>query len=133
MITSVSPSEGKTTVAVQLAIAHAQQNNKTLLIDGDMRRPGVHAKLGVQPKPGSPRRCATGFRGAKTDAPGESSAADGATGGADVAGVRCIIGTNLKTILAAAETEYDLIVVDSPPALGFSEPLQMAAAVSGWW
>ena len=52
MVTSIAPSEGKTTIAVRLAIAHAQQNNKTLLIDCDLRRPGVHTKLGLLPQTG---------------------------------------------------------------------------------
>jgi Mrp family chromosome partitioning ATPase len=42
-----------------------------------------------------------------------------------------LIGANLKKILAQAETEYDLVIVDAPPMLGFPEPLQMAAAVDG--
>jgi capsular exopolysaccharide synthesis family protein len=132
MITSVAPSEGKTTVAVQLAIAHAQQNYKTLLIDGDMRRPGVHSKLGIQAETGLAAALRNGIAWRDKlirlenlpyltvlPAGRESQGCDG------------LIGASLKTILAAAEPEYDLIVVDSPPALGFSEPLQMAAAVGG--
>ena len=46
-------------------------------------------------------------------------------------GCDSLIGASLKHVLAAAESEYDLIVVDSPPVLGFSEPLQMAAAAGG--
>ena len=132
MITSVSPSEGKTTLAVQLAIAHAQQNNKTLLIDCDMRRPGVHAKLGVNPETGLAAALRNGLSWRDKlmrleNLPHLTVLPAGPTS----QGCEAIIGANLKTILAAAETEYDLIVVDSPPALGFSEPLQMAAAVSG--
>jgi len=41
-----------------------------------------------------------------------------------------LIGAGLPRILEEA-ADYDLIVVDSPPILGFPEPLQMAAAVDG--
>ena len=34
-------------------------------------------------------------------------------------------------LLEAAVTEYDLVVLDAPPLLGFAEPLQMATAVDG--
>ena len=45
LVTSASPAEGKSTIALYLAAAHSQQQRRTLLIDGDMRRPVV--KLGV--------------------------------------------------------------------------------------
>ena len=34
-------------------------------------------------------------------------------------------------LLDEAAAEYDLIVLDAPPLLGFAEPLEMAAAVDG--
>ena len=42
LLTSASPSEGKSTVAAHLAATHASQHKRTLLIDGDLRRPSVH-------------------------------------------------------------------------------------------
>ena len=48
LMTSASPSEGKSTVAAHLAIAHAEQGHRTLLIDGDMRRPSLHKLFGVE-------------------------------------------------------------------------------------
>jgi Mrp family chromosome partitioning ATPase len=42
-----------------------------------------------------------------------------------------LLGSNLRRILDEASSEYDLIIIDTPPVLGFSEPLQMATAVDG--
>ena len=42
-----------------------------------------------------------------------------------------LIGRGLPQILEQAARDYDLIIVDAPPTLGFPEPLQMAAAVDG--
>ena len=52
LLTSATPGEGKTTAAIHLAIAHAQQKLKTLLIDADLRRPGIARTLGLQPADG---------------------------------------------------------------------------------
>jgi capsular exopolysaccharide synthesis family protein len=132
MITSAAPSEGKTTTAVHLAIAHAQQRHKTLLIDCDMRRPGIHAKLGINPESGLADVLKNGMRWREKlvkiveipdldilpTGPSSRRAAD-------------LVGTSIPRILEEAIPDYDLVIIDSPPILGFPEPLQMAAAVDG--
>jgi capsular exopolysaccharide synthesis family protein len=132
LVTSVSPCEGKTTLAVQLAITHARQGNKTLLIDGDLRRPAVHVKLGIQPETG----VAAALRGglAWRDKLIRIENIPNLTvlpAGPSFDGCDALVGAGLKHILASAESEYDLVIVDSPPSLGFGEPLQMAAAAGG--
>jgi succinoglycan biosynthesis transport protein ExoP len=47
LITSAGPQEGKTTVAVNMAITLAQSGLRVLLVDTDMRRPRLHRALGV--------------------------------------------------------------------------------------
>ena len=42
LITSADPSAGKSTTAANIAVAYSQSGNRTLLIDGDMRKPTVH-------------------------------------------------------------------------------------------
>lgn len=48
VVTSPGPSEGKTTVSVNLATAFAENDGKVLLIDADVRNPSVSGKLGIE-------------------------------------------------------------------------------------
>jgi len=132
MITSAAPAEGKTTTAVHLAIAHAQQKHKTLLIDCDMRRPGVHGKLGINPESGLAAALQNGlqWRG-KLVKLGDLPGLDILPTGSSSRRAAELIGAGLPHILEEALSEYDLVIIDAPPILGFPEPLQFAVAVDG--
>jgi Mrp family chromosome partitioning ATPase len=42
-----------------------------------------------------------------------------------------VVGRGLVHVLAEAARDYDMVILDAPPLLGFAEPLQMATAVDG--
>jgi len=132
LMTSATPREGKSTTAVHLAVVHSQQKRKTLLIDGDLRRPSVFQYLGVSNERGLSNVIngemewreavktteAFPFLSVLPAGPASRRAADG-------------LGTTLKDLFAAAIDDYDLIICDAPPLLGFAESLQVAKLVDG--
>ncbi|HUQ93351.1 MAG TPA: polysaccharide biosynthesis tyrosine autokinase [Bryobacteraceae bacterium] len=132
LVTSASPGEGKSTIAAHLAATHAAQHHKTLLIDGDLRRPSVHKRFGIS--------AATGLSSVLIGEMGWKEALIKPEGAPNLyvlpAGppsrrAADLIGRGLMEILEEAGAEYDMIILDAPPLLGFAEPLQMATAVDG--
>ena len=67
VVSSAVPAEGKTTTAVNLAIAMADSGAKVLPVDGDLRNPSVASAMGlegevvVEPKKGGYQQSAAGF------------------------------------------------------------------------
>ena len=132
LLTSATPREGKTTCSIHLAIAHSLQGRKTLLIDADLRRPGIHSRFGLP-----------NDQGLSTVVNGEARWRDLLQKSPSYPDLDILLagpasrraadrlGSVLDTLLTEAEQNYDLILVDSPPLLGFAESLQMAAVVDG--
>ena len=52
VIASTNPSEGKTTIAVNLAMVFAQSGKDVAIVDADLRRPKVHRFLGISNRAG---------------------------------------------------------------------------------
>ena len=132
LLTSASPSEGKSTVAAHLAATHASQHKRTLLIDGDLRRPSVHRLYQVPNSVGLSNVLLQqiSWRDAviRMDNP---VGLDVLPAGPPTRRASDLVGMGLAALIEEATREYDLVVLDAPPLLGFAEPLQMATAVDG--
>lgn len=132
LITSAAPAEGKTTTGVHLAISHSQQRKRTLLIDADLRRPSVHKKMRVPANVGLSNYLTENidWRGVivkDEDYPD----LDVIAAGPPSRKASDLIGARMVDLIDEASKEYDLVIVDAPPLLGFAEPLQMATGVDG--
>jgi capsular exopolysaccharide synthesis family protein len=132
LMTSASPSEGKSTVAAHLAATHASQHKRTLLIDGDLRRPSVHRLYQVPNSVGLSNVLLQqiSWRDAVVRMK-EPEGLDILPAGPSTRRASDLMGMGLAELIEEATREYDLVVLDAPPLLGFAEPLQMATAVDG--
>ncbi len=129
LITSALPGEGKSTLALSLAMANAEQGKRTLLIDGDLRQPAIERMVRLDPDAGLasvlaqtlPWRKATRALSARPNLFVLGS-------GLPLPTALALIGPQMRRLLAEAVKEFDLVVLDSPPLLGCAETLELAAA-----
>jgi capsular exopolysaccharide synthesis family protein len=130
LITSAVPREGKSNTALHLAIAHSTQRAKTLLIDGDLRRPTIHDRVGISNQAGLSEVITDGanWRDLVQQPAGYPGLSVLPAGRASRAAADRIGGA-LQKIFKTAYEEYELIIIDAPPLLGFAEPLQIAKQV----
>jgi succinoglycan biosynthesis transport protein ExoP len=125
MVTSAVPGEGKTSVACHLATSLARAGRKTLLIDGDLRRPDIHKLVSV---PLAPGLCEL-LRGEVEidEVVLETSASHLEVipaGCCDGLALRALASQDLlKSILGGLKDDYDFIIVDSAPVLPVTDTL----------
>ncbi len=132
LVTSAFPGEGKSTVAAHLAATHAAQGKRTLLVDGDLRRPTLHRRFGVPGALGLANVLVSELPWREAVVPVEAlPGLDLLPAGPPSRRAADRVGAVLSQLLAEASLTYDLVILDAPPALGFAEPLEMAALADG--
>lgn len=129
IITSPGPGEGKTTFSTNLAAAAASTGKKTLLIDGDVRRARLHTVFDVPLDPGLTELLTTdrladvitnGPHIRSTRVPGMYFLPAGSlqTGESPA---EILFSAKLAALLTDFKREFDLILVDTAPALHFPD------------
>jgi succinoglycan biosynthesis transport protein ExoP len=129
LITSALPGEGKSTLALSLAMVNAEQGKRTLLIDADLRQPAIERLLRMEPDAGLAEVLAhtSHWSTATRPVPGRPNLSVLGSG-IPLPLALALIGPQMRGILMQAVKEFDLVVLDSPPLLGCAETLELAAA-----
>ncbi len=135
-IASAEPGDGKTTVTANLAVSFAQAGKKTLVIDADLRKPGMTALMGLKGKHGVADILSSRENPASAAA---KLVQRTELKGLDVlpAGLRrpnpaeLLSGPNFVELLAWAEATYDKVLVDCPPVLAVSDAQIIGRLVDG--
>lgn len=132
VITSSSPSEGKTTVACELAQSLAAAGSRVLIIDADLRKPSVHRIFGID-----------GTVGLTTVLTGRVTLDQAAVpwGGMKLfllpSAVRPpnpneLLGSaQMSQLLLEARRRFDYVIVDTPPLLAVSDAVVLSTRADG--
>jgi succinoglycan biosynthesis transport protein ExoP len=129
LVTSALPGEGKSTVALSLAMVNAEQGKRTLLIDADLRQPTIEKLIRLEPDAGLAEVLAhrSHWSLATRPVPGRPNLSILGSG-LPMPLALALIGQQMRGILTQAIQDFDLVVLDSPPLLGCAETLELAAA-----
>jgi len=127
-VTSAVTHEGKTSVAVQLAMSLARStNNSTLLLDGDMRSPNLHDIFDVKLTPGLTKVLEGKTSIEEAIIATSCPALDLLPAGKLVNNPHQLLGNGaLAALLQSIAEKYRYVVIDTPPVLAASESLMLA-------
>lgn len=133
LITSPSIGEGKSTVASFLALTGAvHKPRKTLLIDGDLRRPTIHRMFNLDQRNGLTDIITGGAKledcAKTTEVPNLHVITSGVS---DWNPTELFDSPAIPGLFEAAKFYYDLIIVDSAPVIPVTDPLIIGLEVDG--
>jgi succinoglycan biosynthesis transport protein ExoP len=132
LVTSSVPNEGKSAFAINLALAHAQVK-KTLLIEGDLRRPSIVKQLGLDPtRPG----LTSLFSGESTfldclQRVEGSSLYVLPSGPVPENPLEILSSDRFKQLLARVASACEIVIVDSPPVHLVSDSVVLSTMTTG--
>lgn len=132
LVTSAGPSEGRTTTTTNLAITYAQENKKVLLIDGDLRKPTINKVFYRANRHGLSEvlneRCTVEDSINETDQDNLWIM----TSGAIPPNPSELLGSErMRSLLLHLSEQFDVILIDSPPALAVADAQILGAMCDG--
>jgi succinoglycan biosynthesis transport protein ExoP len=132
LVTSARPAEGKSTSSYAVAVNLARVGRRVLLVDGDLRNPSMHRIVGL----GNERGMSNVLSGSSDLASVVQKTAQGnlffiSCGPLPPNPAELWGGDRLRQFLVEARNNFDHVVIDGPPVLGFADAPLLAAAVRG--
>ena len=135
LVTSPLPREGKTTAAVNIAVTLAQLGDNTLLVDGDLRKPGVSRALNLAD--GKHAGLSSYLAGVSTldlvtvPHPSISNLHVIPTGPIPPNPADLLSSHRLAEMIVELRKRYKFIVIDSPPIMAATDAVILSVLVDG--
>lgn len=132
MITSTRPAEGKSSSSLALSVVVGRTDKKVLLIDADMRSPSIHALIGQSNAEGLSNILVgeKDWRSLVRTTPYKNVSIISA-GPTPPNAAELLSGGGLDKLMRECSTEYDHVILDSPPILGLADAPIIARSVEG--
>jgi polysaccharide biosynthesis transport protein len=132
VITSAVDGEGKSLVALGLALSAARAHQRVLLIDANLRLPSLHQPFQVANVEGLSMALASGDLPMPLGLSWGNVQFDLLMAGPVVPDpIRLLSSSRMQDLLHHYEAHYDLVLLDTPPLLGRVDALQAASCCDG--
>jgi polysaccharide biosynthesis transport protein len=131
-VTSPQPGDGKTSLAVNLAISIAKAGRRVLLIDGDLRKPDIHRIFNISDTPGFAEVISGSHEPALVIKKSDIDGLDVLPAGTPLSRPSELLSrAEVGRTLDALSEVYDHIVIDTAPLLPVSDTHVLAGIVDG--
>ena len=132
LFTSPGPGEGKSTSTVNFAVMLAQQGQRVLLIDADLRRPSIHRALDLLREPGLTNLLVGDASVREAVRPSVLPNLDVLPSGPFPPNPSELLNSKaMKRLLEEFEGRYGQVIVDSPPMLAVTDSAVLAQHTDG--
>ncbi len=133
LITSASPSEGKSSIVANIATVFAQSENNVVVVDGDMRRPTLHKIFKLSNRLGlsdyfirTPEEMSGVVKQTKVNNLSIITSGSLPPNPSELLG-----SARMKDVLTLLTEHFDMVLLDSPPLLAVTDALILAKNVDG--
>jgi polysaccharide biosynthesis transport protein len=135
LVTSALPREGKTTAAVNLAVTLAQLGDRTLLMDSDLRKPGIRRALSLTS--GKELGLSSYLAGVSTldevlmPHPTISNLVALTTGPVPPSPADLLSSHRMREAITDLRHRFKFVVIDSPPVMAATDAVILSALTDG--
>lgn len=133
VVSSATPEDGKTTVAIQLALAAAAMGQRVLLVDANLRCPTIHKRVGLMNIQGLTDIISSDLEWSNVieRSPLEDNLYVMAAGPIPPDSTRLLASVKMQDLMTELHSSFDLVIYDTTPIVGFADANLLAANTNG--